>query len=530
MTFPIVQRELLVSARKPLTFWSRIVAALGGFFAVFLIVGFEPNLTAAGALGVKLFRCLAIPGFVACLFGGALLTADCLSVEKREGTLGLLFLTDLKGQDVVFGKLVAHSLAGVFCLLAIVPMLAVPILLGGVTGPDFWRVVLVLFNTAFLSLSVGILASVLSRESRNAFGTAGFIVLVLALLPIGLGLLRPRWAFVPHLFSPLLTFIQAMPARFVRPTHFFSSVLVQHLIGWACLLFASRRVTSSWQDRAAKERPPGWRDRLRGTPAQRLALRRHLLPINPMLWLGSRDWLLPVVITACLFALAVGGWFLNFNLRLGFNWPDVPSSFFTIAVLHFLLTLLVAFDAGGRLVLARQDGALAVVLSTRLTVEEILRGEFLALGRRFRWPLLVVLVFDAVWVFCFWGDCRAWAKTTMAGAIVLCLIVVLIANCYGLAWTALFGGLRAKRPHRAALRAYLKVVILPVLLGGLLVLSGALHDFYFTVVVFTALHLATAWIFGRSAYDRLKHEFREALTEHRPPPQKTFDEDYALLG
>ena len=29
------------------------------------------------------------------------MTADCLSEEKREGTLGLLFLTDLRGYDIV---------------------------------------------------------------------------------------------------------------------------------------------------------------------------------------------------------------------------------------------------------------------------------------------------------------------------------------------------------------------------------------------------------------------------------------------
>ena len=44
-----------------------------------------------------------------CLLSGVWFTADCLSEEKREGTLGLLFLTDLKGYDVVLGKLVATS-------------------------------------------------------------------------------------------------------------------------------------------------------------------------------------------------------------------------------------------------------------------------------------------------------------------------------------------------------------------------------------------------------------------------------------
>ena len=44
-----------------------------------------------------------------CLASGRRSTADCLSEEKREGTLGLLFLTDLTGYDVVLGKLSATS-------------------------------------------------------------------------------------------------------------------------------------------------------------------------------------------------------------------------------------------------------------------------------------------------------------------------------------------------------------------------------------------------------------------------------------
>ena len=74
--------------------------------------------------------------FLGCLFSGVFLTADSLSGEKREGTLGLLFLTDLKGYDVVFGKLIATSLNGFYALLAIFPVLALPLVMGGVT---FWE-------------------------------------------------------------------------------------------------------------------------------------------------------------------------------------------------------------------------------------------------------------------------------------------------------------------------------------------------------------------------------------------------------
>ena len=61
------------------------------------------------ALGQR-FTGLMMISFIYSLVAGRRFTADCLSEEKREGTLGLLFLTDLKGYDVVLGKVAATSL------------------------------------------------------------------------------------------------------------------------------------------------------------------------------------------------------------------------------------------------------------------------------------------------------------------------------------------------------------------------------------------------------------------------------------
>src|SRR5207249_7362657 len=112
------------------------------------------------------------------LVAGRRFTADCLSSEKREGTLGLLFLTDLRGYDVVFGKLAATSLSGFFGLLALVPVLALPMMMGGVSWQEVWRIVLVLVNTFWFSLAVGIFVSALARDARKAFG-ANFSLLLL---------------------------------------------------------------------------------------------------------------------------------------------------------------------------------------------------------------------------------------------------------------------------------------------------------------------------------------------------------------
>jgi ABC-type transport system involved in multi-copper enzyme maturation permease subunit len=107
----------------------------------------------------------------------AFLTADCVSGEKRDGTLGLLFLTDLESYDVVFGKMAATSLHAVYGLLCVLPSLALCLLLGGVTMGEFWRTTAVLVVTMFMSLTIGLATSVLSREARQAMiGTMGILV------------------------------------------------------------------------------------------------------------------------------------------------------------------------------------------------------------------------------------------------------------------------------------------------------------------------------------------------------------------
>src|SRR5207249_3162929 len=102
---------------------------------------------------------------------------------KREGTLGLLFLTDLKGYDVILGKLAATSVNGFYCLLAVFPVLAIPLLMGGITSGEFWRMVLVLVNTFLLSLAIGLFVSVLSRNARRAFGANLVLLLLLTAVP-----------------------------------------------------------------------------------------------------------------------------------------------------------------------------------------------------------------------------------------------------------------------------------------------------------------------------------------------------------
>src|SRR6266567_7442343 len=173
MTFlPVVDRELRVAARRRGTYWTRLLFAVvcAGIVSLVLMVAWAVQRGTSGVgAGLFYFLTLIVLGFSA--FAGVLLTADCLSEEKREGTLGLLFLTDLKGYDVVLGKMLAMSLNAFYGLLAVVPMMAVPLLMGGITLGEFGRMAVVTINALFLSLSMGICVSAFSRSARVAAGT-----------------------------------------------------------------------------------------------------------------------------------------------------------------------------------------------------------------------------------------------------------------------------------------------------------------------------------------------------------------------
>jgi len=525
---PIVRRELLVSSRKRFTFWSRVIAGGIGFAAVFLMLGLDLNPTATAARGARLFYTLTFVAFWTCLFGGAFLTADCLSVEKREGTLGLLFLTDLTGYDVVLGKLAARSLVAVFAVLAMVPMLALPLLVGGVTMGDFWRVTVYVLNTLFVSLCVGMVASVLTREPRNAIGLAAVGIVLWLLVPPLAGLVLPQALALAKLFDPTTPFTHAFAGAPRRSFAWFTaSLATHHLLGWAGLMIAGGRVAASWHERPVRPWIQ-WHARLRGSTAARLTLRRALLPVNAVLWLESRDRVLRWSLVGVMLLLALGGWLLNGHPAL--HWRHSTDAIATVLFLHAFVLLLVAYDASTRFNDVTQDGALALILSTRMTVADVLRGKFLAVTRLFRGPVIVVVAFSALWlvqVFLWQRDATGrWA----AAARIACLTVVLLVMVAGLIWRAFYHGLRAKRPYRAALRSLLEIVAVPLGATGFLKtgVGGSLHPLELPIL-FTLVATLSTVLFARSACGNMREELRTLLLDPPPPPPVDYGEDYALL-
>ena len=182
---PVIERELRASARQPFTYWLRVIGvgwlALGIGVAWLLLShmhgtgGFSRIQIQPQDLGVTLFGTMNLAMFLALGLLAPLLTADSISRERREGTLGLMFLTPLRPLDIVLGKSMAAVLKGLTLYVTMLPWLMVPVLLGGVGSADFSLAALLNGGVLMLGLSAGILASACCRDAARATLLAEFL-------------------------------------------------------------------------------------------------------------------------------------------------------------------------------------------------------------------------------------------------------------------------------------------------------------------------------------------------------------------
>jgi ABC-type Na+ efflux pump permease subunit len=475
----------------------------------------------------RIFLGLIVLSVFFCLFAGRRATADCLSEEKRQGTLGLLFLTDLKGYDIVLGKLAATSLNGFYGLLAVFPVLAVPILLGGVSNAQFWRVVLVLANTFIFSLAVGMFVSAVSRDARRAMGANLLLLLLLIGTPgacgIALATLGPGQRFHPQLLlsCPLYSLYLCDDSmyRLQRP-FFWWSIVVIHLLTWLLLGLASWAVRRSWQDKPTGTHPFSWNELWRllrfGPAGKRAQYRKRLLDANPFYWLAARSKYKPFQVWAVL--LFVAGWWVWAHLQFGSIWLDDRTSgtnLATVIMLSVALKLWVGLEAGRPLAEERQSGSFELLLSTPLSAQDILGGQVLALKRQFLAPAivsaLVALLFMFSAIYHSPGDYGVLFAAWLGG------ILMFTADLAALFWTAMYRALTTRSPNQAATSTISRIVIAPALVFGAVVVLVNLYSylsqtpapkFEFYMACWIGLSLATDLAYGLTARRQLLTCFR----------------------
>ena len=533
---PIVERELRAASRRRGTYWGRFSAAVVAVFAgAWVLVLAEKEFGSAQDAGPILFGTLAALVFIYIAIAGILLTCDCLSVEKREGTLGLLFLTDLRGYDVVLGKLAATSINACYGILAVLPVLAIPLLLGGVTNGEFWRVALVSANLLFFFLCVGIFSSSVTRQDQTALALSVSLALFIVLAP----LLAFAWLqlrnFLVHdeiwvlLACPAFDCVAAFDAQFkTSQPAFWSNAAITQIYAWTFLLLACFIVPRSWQQTVAG--PDGgpwlakWRAFAGRRPGARAAARVKLLAINPFLWRAARPggktmypWLF--------LGVAAAGWWVCGRLAGAQSLFAEPGDMLFALVVNSVLKLWVASEGCRCLAEDRRTGTLELLLTTPLTGEEIVRGQRKALWRQFAGPVTAVLLMDLLFLIMALRGEDDPEQRTVDFCIYLSTATFLVLDMYALSWLSLWMGVAGRKPVRAISLSYCLVVVVPALVtfvcAVLFSLAGWINwEISYSLWIFVSL-TADGIFAGTARVDllgRLRERVAEGFWRPRTPP------------
>jgi hypothetical protein len=378
-----------------------------------------------------------------------LLTADAISAERREGTLGLLFLTRVRVMDVLVGKLGSIGLVALCGLLAFIPILMLPVLIGGVTGGEATRKGLGLLDCLFLALSVGLLSSAAESERfravRAAVALLGGIIVLPFLSYVGWG---HGIYFYAGLLSPLVLLIRAGDMHYrTSPILYWVSLFAIQVVTWALLVYAGwrlrREVTRAGCDRNPRPRE---NDRAIGLDVWQ-PLKTQAPPVE---WLVYREYGVPGGLWAvAVLALACNAWVPLVRQAQG-----IPAGPFFLAVASPLGTVsgligagVMAWVASRFFVGVRNSGDLEMLLTTPVGAQTVLTDQWRVLKRLFVWPVLFMQAPMLPQFLIGISALHADSAAALSPSLVL-LKLLTVANSFlgtsAVCWLGLWFGLRAR--------------------------------------------------------------------------------------
>jgi ABC-type transport system involved in multi-copper enzyme maturation permease subunit len=418
---PVIGCELRAAARAPFSYYLRVLGVMALLISL-LFPGAAQNF-GSGA-GGRLFAYFHQALFFSIWLLVPLLTADAISRERREGTLPLLFLTPLKPGGIVYGKAAAHVLRAFTLWLAVLPVLTVCFIIGGVGWSDVVLSELVSFSSICLALAAGLAASSLAKEWTRAVALAmglafGLLVTFLTALPFVFLQVLGWFTEIPdaetgwfgaspamglgmalnhnQAWQDIINFFLGRLRLGLAPL--ICSFVIVALLSFFCALllgrFAAWMVSRTWREQPPSARVLWLRERLCRPFVFQDLLRRWLrweLQRNPIGWLEQRSWSGRLVVWSwfAIVMCAYSSLFANMSLY--------QNAFGAVqGLLASILALSIAASAAGSFRRERESGVLELLLVAPLRESQIIVGRVRGLWAQFI-PASVLLC--GVWLYC----------------------------------------------------------------------------------------------------------------------------------
>ncbi len=486
VVLPVIGRELRASARHPFTYYLRTLGA-GALLLAAVFFGLENGFESS--IGSKLFGYLHFTLFYAIWILVPLLAADCISRERREGTLGLLFMTGLRGPDIVVAKSIAHGLRALTLWVAVAPVLAIPFLLGGVSWQEAMLSLAINSSAMCWALAAGVLGSAWSKTwgravLRAAIFALFFLLLMAGVTGEGLGaILRAgRGSFWG---SPMAAFFEIEPSKWdylfligfgfiTNLSHEFGAYIFRTVtngqLAWlVAVIFTISllgllmviRLAGAKTRRIWQEQPPShqqiWLQQTFCTPVVWISFFRRWmkrkLEANPIGWLEQRTWSGRLITWGWL-AVIVSLYSVVLSDPNFFQRTSVPQN-----VMAWTLVLSMAISTAGSFRRERESGVLELLLVSPVGERTIISGRLRGLWAQFLPAFGLLLV---VW---FYLASISLTRGAAAGP-----IVFYAATFFSLPVIGLYFSLRSRAFMTALLATLTACFVLPIVVQAILIL------------------------------------------------------------
>ena len=484
MTFlALIERELRLRARSQATYWVRFAVALAGVLLCVQQLILTGPLRTPAVVGRQVFNEMTGAAFLLCC-GACLLAVEAIHLERREGTLGLLFLTRVRSFDVLAGKLASVGTTSLCALVALVPALMIPVLAGGVTLSEAFRTAAGLAATLLFALGAGLCGAAAQPQRFKAACGALLIVLVAALGPFMF--FKGASSGLVHyagLLSPLVLMIAAGNVAYqAAPAFYWGSLAAVQILGWLLLAGASLRLRRSiGRDGGAEvvRPPPPPKDLERAVGLGRW--RPDKAEAGPIEWLVYRQRGVSAAAWAAAVAALTWGRCVSLASKpvIGANMP-IPVVFLVAWPLGLASALvggaMAVWIAGRFFASVRRTGELELLLPTPLGAEHLVADQWKVLKRMFVWPVLFLQVAMLVPLAEITGSRSIGFSPALPLESALAVLLNFANTFLGtgaLCWLGLWFGLTARRPTNAILYAVGLAQGVPWLVSLITVAFGA---------------------------------------------------------
>ena len=517
----VLIRELRVLCRRRSTFAARLVFTGTALLLWALMIS---AVMAGGPLpmmGPMILNGTTWASILLFGFGACISASDAISAERRNRTLGLLMLTPLRPAGILLGKLCSSSIQYLLCLLAVMPIITLPILMGGITFTDVTYQCLNILTVTLLGMATGFLASACCREVRtsSSLGLAGVLGLFV-LLPLPLiACYMIHAPGPPHYLLVSLLYSLSGPATLAADSPgasgFFYFLHVGSLLALSCLflLMALLFFRIIWAREANPAALPSGTRRappIRRTPSLAiddsshpyLQLARHLSRKGLLARIG---W--PAGALLLLFLLLISYFLVNarWSAWQAYGWFLLSLSYLILLSMELMMRWQACAESPQQIHGDRSSGMLELILTTPLPSSSILTDLRTVLRHSQRMPTITLCICHLIYMGFYLAMIHPENDLEMIFIMQifhLGMTLLLPMELHALRSTGLASGLMMKTRLGSILMLFLFYGLLPiallcVLLIGLTIVASFMPPFGMFNFQWIIAGILVIWFIGR---------------------------------